>query len=167
MMKRIILLVVAVSLVCSISSGALAQGDTPPPPMNCIPPRDDSMTGLDMAFLVTGVFMIGANFVLIGHNSESLKTGKPSGGGAMAGMLFGSFSMILGAAMLYSEEYEVKFAGVGSLVAGGISMAYGVMTARETNRKYDEKQKQGFRLEPVILYGRGSPEPGVQVSWRF
>jgi hypothetical protein len=51
------------------------------------------------------------------------------------------------------------------VLSGAVSFVYGLKSAEARNRTTEEEQ--GFRLEPVILYGRRRADPGVLVSWRF
>jgi hypothetical protein len=157
MLNRIIILA---ALLVAGFSGAGAQE-----PMDCIPPEDE-MAGLDVGFIVAGLALSCGNVALIAHNSSRLKEGDPSGGGGMSGIMFGTLGVLYGAAIIFSDEPAVSYAGAGCAVVGAISFYYGFKSTGASNRKYDEEH--GMVIDPVLIDdGTGKLGPGVQVSFTF
>jgi hypothetical protein len=66
----------------------------------------------------------------------------------------------------YEDEEALRFTGIGCAAAGAVSLYYGVVSTRASNRKYDEEH--GMVIDPALIDdGAGRLVPGVQVSWSF
>lgn len=153
---------VAAALLLVVSVDAFAQE----PFGDCIC-DDRGMSNADYVLFVPGLFLVGANLVLVAHNASRLSADNPSGSGGMGGVLIGTLGTIYGALCIgYSDEAAVEFTGIGCAAMGVVSLYYGVKNIRASNRKYDEEH--GMVIDPILIDdGAGRIGPGVQVSWKF
>ena len=154
---------VAAALLLVCTAGVFAQE-----PMDCIV-EDEGMTNVDYLLFVPGLVLTVTNLVLVSHNASKLSSDEPSGLGGGGGILVGALGTVYGALCIgYSDEAAVEFTGLGCMIAGAASIFYGVRSVQASNRKYDEENKQGMVIDPILIDdGTGRLGPGVQVSWLF